>query len=163
MQQQLTLARGHCLSFGSICLHAAAGANGLSTYIHLFMCYGSYNKLIWWQCVTAIDPHVPHLVASHIQPAETAVQSGDPQTQTKHQAFTHPWYERWRSNIQKRIWKCQCSCSENDSTIKKSWSMCGKSSSGHRVKRGTEIYLFVWDPTHEDQKNQALNSFDHSV
>lgn len=115
MQQQLTLARGHCLSFGSICLHAAAGANGLSTYIHLFMCYGSYNKLIWWQCVTAIDPpppHVPHLVASHIQPAETAVQSGDPRTQTKRSHIPdmsgvaqiyRGGYENVNAHVQKRI------------------------------------------------------------
>lgn len=41
------------------------------------MCGGRYNKLIWWQCVSAIDPRVPHLAATHVGPAVTAVQSGD--------------------------------------------------------------------------------------
>lgn len=92
-----TLAGCHCLSFSSICLHAAGGVNGPSVYVCLFMCYGSYNMLIWWQCVSAIDPCVPHLAASHIQPAETAVQSGDPHAQQTHkqstEALTHLQYE----------------------------------------------------------------------
>ena len=59
MRQLITLAASHCLSFSSICLHAAGGVNDPSVYVCLFMCYGSYNKLIWWRCVTAIDPCVP--------------------------------------------------------------------------------------------------------
>lgn len=50
---------------------------GCHWYVCLFMCYGSYHELIWWQCVSAIDPCVPHLVGTHTQPAVTAVQSGD--------------------------------------------------------------------------------------
>lgn len=53
-------------------------------YVCLFMCCGSYNELIWWQCVSAIDPCVPHLVGTHTQPAVTAVQSGDHHTQHAH-------------------------------------------------------------------------------
>lgn len=49
-----------------------------------FMCYGSYNELIWWQCVSAIDPCVPHLVGTHTQPAVTAVQSGDHHARQTH-------------------------------------------------------------------------------
>lgn len=41
------------------------------------MCNECYNKLIWWQCVSAIDPRVPHLAGTHVRPAVTAVQSGD--------------------------------------------------------------------------------------
>lgn len=60
-------------------------------YMCVFMWYGTYNRLIWWQCVSAIDPCVPHLVGTHTQPAVTAVQSsGTPDTQTsKHIPDVH--------------------------------------------------------------------------
>lgn len=65
------------------------------------VCYGSHNKLIWWQCVSAIDPCVPHLVGTHTQPAVTAVQSGDHHTQQspKHiqtNAYTHTHHKAWK-------------------------------------------------------------------
>lgn len=72
----------------------------------LFVCYGSYNELIWWQCVSAIDPCVPHLVGTHTQPAVTAVQSGDHHAQQTHKhTHTHTKHEALsKHHLQRTYW-----------------------------------------------------------